>query len=90
MEVSCQYHIPAALLTGKNPKPIERKSGWAPEPAWTCVEDKNIRLWKTMSKDTNVLSGIFNLKKKKGMESHENPTYCSQNSNTIQECYTFG
>ena len=64
MEISCQHHIPAALLPGKNPEPIECKSGWAPEQVWTFVEDKNLRLWKTMSKDTKMLSGIFNKKKR--------------------------
>jgi len=42
MEVSYQYHIPAALLPGKNPEPVE--SGWASELVWTCAEEKNIRL----------------------------------------------
>jgi hypothetical protein len=40
MEVSGQYHAPAALTPGKEPLvPIGQRAGYAPEPVWT--------LWNT-------------------------------------------
>jgi hypothetical protein len=40
MEVSGQFHDPAALPQGKEPPiPVGYEAGWAPEPVWT--------LWNT-------------------------------------------
>jgi hypothetical protein len=37
MEVSGQFHAPAALPPGKQPPvSIGQEAGWAPEPVWTC------------------------------------------------------
>jgi len=35
MEVGGQHYIPAALLPGRGPTPIEQEAGWAPEPVRT-------------------------------------------------------
>jgi hypothetical protein len=36
MEVSGQFHAPAALPPGKEPLvPTGEEAGWAPEPFWT-------------------------------------------------------
>jgi len=34
MEVSGQYHTPAAFSLGQTPVPIEKEAQWAPELVW--------------------------------------------------------
>ena len=41
MNVSGQYHDPVALPQGKNPGPMEKEAGWAPEPIWTLWKGEN-------------------------------------------------
>jgi hypothetical protein len=42
MEVSCQFHAPAALPPGKEPPvPIGYEAGWAPEPVWMLWRREN-------------------------------------------------
>jgi hypothetical protein len=33
--MSGQFHVPTTLIPKKEPVPIEKKAGWAPEPVWT-------------------------------------------------------
>jgi hypothetical protein len=43
LEVIYQLHVPVALTSEKKPVvPNEKEVGWAPEPVWTCGEQKNL------------------------------------------------
>jgi hypothetical protein len=37
-----QHHAPAAFTPGKDPVPIVREAGWAPEPVWIGAENLTI------------------------------------------------
>jgi len=50
MEMSDQFHAPAALPPGKGNVPIQHEVVWVPKPAWTGfpTPDSTARSWVTL------------------------------------------